>query len=321
MSSTSSVGEFDLIDILLQSIPSHLRQDGHLLVGAGDDAAALSSLVCPVITTDAQHESVHFYRHWLSPRDLGYKAVMVCLSDLAASYAFPRGLFINLGVPAGINHEYLCQLYRGVGSALEACGGQLGGGNISSSERLSIDLFAVGEGYAPMPQRGHAHVGQIVCATGVLGQARGALHGLLHGNEVAPELLQAFVAPRARFDAAAVLNRCGVRTVMDISDGLAGDCSKIARASGVSIQLAPEHFVVPAALQRYALENNREPREFIIGGGEDYELLFTCDEHQLGQICELLPDVMIVGHVVPEGDTPVIGGAVSSYIHGTGWTP
>lgn len=321
--SASPYREFHLIEELLQQLPHHRRQGGILRTGAGDDAAALHTLHSPVITTDTQREGIHFQRAWLTGRQLGYKAAMVCLSDLAASYATPQALFINLCLPENTDQPYLLDLYRGFGETLDKCGGVLAGGNISGSREndLAIDLFAIGEGYAPMPLRSNARPGELLCSSGYLGLARAGLHALMHGHHVPPSLLEAFRAPRARFDAAPILHTAEVTTLMDISDGLQGDSEKIASASGVSIELhiAQEH--LHPDLREYATQHHLDPIAMIAGGGEDYELLFTCSEQQLKSIRTKLPTVQVVGRILPRGAQPVTGAAGASFVHGVDWKP
>lgn len=288
--------EFALIEKLLYDI----GEQAGIRVPPGDDACLLNRLTAPVITTDAQHEGVHFRLDWQSPAAVGHKAVAVTLSDLAACFARPVALFVNLTLPRHISEETVEELYRGMRQALATYGCAMGGGNVSAGSRLGIDLFAVGEGKADnFPKRSAARPGEGLYVTGPLGLARAGLHLLEKKDAAFPELTARFKKPVARFDAARVLEAHGVRCVMDISDGLAGDASHIARASNVTIVWEFEEFVAPPELAAYCAKYEIDPREVMLSGGEDYELLFTCAPERFTRIQSTLPSVFQVGRCLP----------------------
>jgi thiamine-monophosphate kinase len=267
-----------------------------LVVPPGDDAALLAPLARPVVTTDTQREGVHFRRAWLAPEALGDRAVEVTFSDLAASYAAPVALFVNLGLPATESEAVAERIYRGVHAALARHGAALGGGNIACAPELTLELFAVGEGREGLfPRRGAARPGDGLYVSGPLGLARAGLLALQAREAGYPELVRRFQAPRARFDAAAVLADHGVACAMDVSDGLAGDAAHIAHASGVTIALDLAAAPLPAALARWAAAHGRDPRELMLAGGEDYELLFACPPERFATLAPLLPGAFAVG--------------------------
>ncbi|WP_300668357.1 thiamine-phosphate kinase [Desulfoluna sp.] len=290
-------GEFSLIETLVARRPKRETLFRPCCVAAGDDAALLATLDRPVITTDTQREGVHFRLDWQTPWEVGEKAVAVTLSDLAASFARPVALFVNLGMPVGLSDSVAEGLYDGLGAALEKYGCDLGGGNTSRSAELSLDLFAVGEGQGPMPRRSDARAGELLCVTGTLGMARGGLRCLESGETRFPELIHAFKAPRSRFDAAEVLRQAGVRCVMDISDGLAGDALHMAKASGVTLALNVTSAMASRALRAWCDSCGEDLLSFMASGGEEYELLFTCDPDTLAAIEIKCPDVICVGRV------------------------
>ena len=265
-------------------------------VPPGDDAALLAPLTCPVITTDTQREGIHFRSDWLDPATLGERAVEVTLSDLAACYARPVSLFVNLGLPPTLSETTVRDIYRGIYTALERTACRLGGGNISRAERLALDLFAVGEGRPDnFPRRSAARAGDGLYATGPLGLARCGLRALQKGDERFPELVQCFRQPRARFDASEVLAAHGVRCVMDISDGLAGDAAHIAEASSLTIELDPSAAARHGGLRAFCETCALSPEETVLTGGEDYELLFACQEEKFTALKPLLPQAVRVG--------------------------
>ena len=125
---TSWKDEFGLIDKLLEHVPADNRNRPGIRVLPGDDAALLHAIKNPVITTDTQKEDVHFRLNWQSPEAVGMKAVSVTLSDLAASYAKPISLFINLSLPKSVSNGIAEELYRGMNVSLKAYGCTIGGG-------------------------------------------------------------------------------------------------------------------------------------------------------------------------------------------------
>lgn len=293
--------EFSLIEDLLKTAGPHSDDpDGFLEVPAGDDACLLRTIDHPVITTDTQREGVHFRFGWQTPEEVGEKAVAVTLSDLAASYATPVSLFVNLTVPVWMSRQSVTAVYRGVAAAIRRYRCSLGGGNVSGGDQFAMDLFAVGRGEINLfPVRSAALPGEGVYSTGPLGLARAGLALLRKGDASFPGLADRFKRPKARFDAAAVLRDSAVRCVMDISDGLAGDAGHIARASGVSIELDLSGVDVGPELLDYCRQYERSPTEEMLAGGEDYELLFTCTPETFAKIQPTLTGAFQVGRCLP----------------------
>lgn len=310
--------EFSLIRALL----APALQDGPGVgetVPPGDDAALLAPLSRPVITTDTQREGVHFKAPWITPEAIGARAVEVTLSDLAASYARPVCLFVNLGLPEAVPESTIERIYRGLYTALARHGCRLAGGNIARARELALDLFAVGEGRRDLfPRRSAARPGEGLYATGPLGLARCGLWALEHRDQRFPRLVQSFLAPRARFDAAAHLAEQGVRCVMDISDGLAGDAAHIAEASELTIFLDPAEAARNPDLRSFCRANRLSAEAMVLSGGEDYELLFTCPQTQFEALRALLPGACRVGRCEAFDGAPLrnLPADLSSYQHG-----
>jgi len=313
--------EFDLIKKIQQKISGINRNHSALIVPPGDDAALLSSLVRPVITTDCQRQNVHFRLDWQSPEEIGFKAAVVTLSDLAASYAQPVCLFVNLTIPEGISELTLLQLYDGLCEALTLYPCALGGGNISSGSELSLDLFAMGEGSSLLfPLRSKALLGQGLYVTGPLGLARAGLDALERGLTDVPDLIRFFKRPRPRFDAADILLKKHISCVMDISDGLAGDAHHLAEASNIAIRFEIQTSFMPDILKEYCQRFNLSPLEMTLAGGEDYELLFTCEESVFQTINKDLPGAFKVGTCLEFQGTRILNPPLSahSFVHTVG---
>lgn len=311
--------EFSLISRLIEIGGGKERIHPALKVPPGDDACLLDGLSFPVITTDTQREGVHFRFDWQTPEEIGHKAVSVTLSDLAASYATPKGLFINLGLPETFPEKTILEVYGGVRNALLQYGCALGGGNISRGKEFSLDLFAIGEGNPTIfPRRAAARPGFGLYATGPLGLARAGLEALQQSDLDFPGLIRRFKVPTARFDAAAVLAAQGVECVMDISDGLSGDARHIAKASNVSIDIDLSHVQPEEELARFCRRYAACPKTMSISGGEDYELLFACTPDTFTRIAKMLPDAFQVGCCLTFQGQHLVGAAadISSFRHG-----
>jgi len=312
--------EFGLIEKLLKTAPKPIPgKEIYTRIAPGDDAGLLCTLKNPVITTDTQKEGVHFILDWQSPEEIGRKSVAITLSDLAACYAAPVSLFINLALPSHISDPFVESLYRGIQDALSIYNCALGGGNISRSAEFSIDLFAVGEGRDDLfPTRSAAKPGDGLYCTGPLGLSRAGLSCLKKKDAGFPALISKFISPSARFDAAKVLAENGVACVMDVSDGLAGDADHIARASGITIEFAlkleDDDGQMVSFCKKYALN----PETMILAGGEDYELLFSCRPEVYAEISKALPEAVQVGtcHPFEGAHLRNLPAGVSSFQHG-----
>ncbi len=317
--------EFKLIDRLLAAARQEISDfDNILKVPPGDDACLLSRLNQPVITTDTQRDGIHFKRNWQTLVEIGQKAVTVTLSDLAASYAKPISLFINLGLPSNISEEKAEELYKGIGIGLQEYNCALGGGNISDSDSLSLDLFAIGEGNENIfPQRSMAMPGDILYCTGPLGLARAGLEALTKEDKQFEKLILSFKFPIARLDEAKILAIHKICCVMDISDGLKGDALHIGKSSKVTIELSIDKQNIHPDLNTFCKKYNIEPQDFAIAGGEDYELLFSCSPELFKKVAKDLPEAYPVGRCLPFSGEYMLTppSTLSSFQHGKKTAP
>jgi len=321
--------EFGLIDKLIaratssdfissDPVFSNYRPPG-LKVPPGDDAALFETIINPVITTDTHKENRHFRRVWQTLEEIGQKAVEITFSDLAASYARPLSLFVNLSIPSYLCDQDIGNLYSGIRRVLKKYQAPLGGGNVSSGEEFSIDLFAVGEGHPDIfPLRSNARSGDGLYVTGPLGLAGAGLQCLKNNETGYLELIEKFKHPKARFDAAKILSEHNVICVMDISDGLAGDAGHIAAASNVSIKFDPSGFKIDPVLAEFCNKYSLNPEKMMFSGGEDYELMFACQPKIFEQIKIMLPEAFQVGECRKFSGTSLrnVPAGVVSFQHG-----
>lgn len=311
--------EFGLIKKLLSAAPDPLYSVDYLKVPPGDDAALLCTLTRPVITTDSQREGVHFRLDWQKPEEIGRKAVEITFSDLAASYALPISLFVNLSLPPHITEETVQALYSGIYQGLTQHECTLGGGNISRGSQFSIDLFAIGQGHEEIfPQRSNARSGYGLYCTGSLGLARAGFESLVRKDRSFQSLIDRFKFPKARFDGARILSEHRIACVTDISDGLIGDAGHIAEASNVTIEFDLNSDNLDSALLSYCEKYHQSAEEMALAGGEDYELLFACFPETFDLIRIDLPGVFQVGKCLPFKGSHLanVPPGISSFQHG-----
>lgn len=264
-------GEFDVIREILAGAASA----PHLLeVGPGDDAAVLTR-PGRVISTDMTVEGVHFLREWLEPEEVGYRAAMAALSDLAAMGAEALAVLVSLAsTPADAASGFLARVGRGTRQAAGEVGAVLAGGDVTRSPGpLVVDVVVVGETADPV-LRGGARAGDEVWVTGSLGAAAAAVRLWETGRPVPTALRDRFARPAPRLAAMRRLRDTGLVTSgMDISDGLLQDAGHVAAASGARLVLEASRIPVEEAVFR-ALEPS-EALELALRGGEDYELVIT----------------------------------------------
>jgi thiamine-monophosphate kinase len=295
---TEPTGEFELIARLatIFGTPS----DG---LGIGDDAATWPAAgdTVAVATTDMLVEGIHFRLDWTSAADLGWKALAVNLSDLAAMGARPGRALVSVAVDAA-RRALVVEVARGLQSLADRTGTQVvGGDTVRSPGPLVINVALVGEAdQARLLRRDTARVGDLVAVTGTLGAASAGLVLLTergpHLEAAHDPLVGALHRPVPRLAAGAILARLGVRCAIDVSDGLASETHHLARASGVGIEIDVDRLpLAPAAVQ--ALGSQRAIAG-ALSGGEDYELLFTCDP---GLLHELPPALGIDGGMTVVG--------------------
>jgi len=248
--------EFDIIRKLLASW-------GPRALGIGDDAALLHVPAGEqlVVSADSSVEHIHFERAWLTPREIGYRATMAALSDLAAMAAAPLGVLLALGLPKSWL-DAAGEIGDGVGDALDRAETLVRGGDITGASDLTLALTVLGSTAAPL-KRNAARIGDTVYVTGSLGGPGAALAAWLRGEAPAPAARERFAHPVARIAEALWLTRAGARAGIDISDGLLADAEQMAAASGVRIQIDLEH--VP-------LHEGVSARDAAVSG-EEYELI------------------------------------------------
>lgn len=276
--------EFRLISRFIATLEAYgaPMRDPRVMVGPGDDAAVLSIETGRLVaTTDCLVEGTHFRWDLCAAADVGYKAVAVSLSDLAAMGARPAGLLVNLSISTGLSDAVVLSLGRGMAEACREFEVGVLGGNVASTRGpFEITVTALGEPAGErILRRSGARAGDGVFVSGPLGGAALGLAVLSSGRSAARRfsgLVQAWRRPRPRLDVALRLaGMPGVHAAIDISDGLLQDLGHVLRASRVGayveVERIPQH---PEAL-RAARFLRADAREASLSGGEDYEMITT----------------------------------------------
>lgn len=266
-------GEFDR----LRCLRPFLDGDSPAIpVGVGDDAAVVRIGGKPVVVcVDTLVEGVHFRRDLSTPADVGWKAVAVNVSDMAAMGAVPTAAVVALNRPADLSEADIEQLYRGMACAGDAYGLSIVGGDTVTSQEwaVSVTVFGDLEGRQAVTRAG-AQVGDVVVLAGPIGQAAAALWADQHSEVVHPDHLAAHARPQALPATGVALARAGAHAMIDLSDGLGGDAAHLCRASGVSFEL--DRGAVERAVPEGVVTSVGEGwLDLAIGGGEDFALLAT----------------------------------------------
>lgn len=287
--------EFELIAALTAAL-----RPTDAVVGPGDDAAVLAlGGGLHVMSSDLIVEDVDFRRRYAAPRDIGFKAVAVTLSDIAAMGASPRYLTVDIGSP-----ESSTDLFSELGAGLqEAClpfGCSIVGGDISRSPVLLLSTTGIGRVKGRPILRSGALPGDLLVCTGTLGDSAAGLIALDRGLDGYLQLCQRHLRPDPRVLAGARLGELGLATAMiDISDGLLQDLGHLCRASGVSAALWLDDLPLSTEFLRFCREQSRGSLSIATTGGEDFELLFTSSERHLFELQDALAGLVPI-HVIGE---------------------
>lgn len=250
----------------------------------GDDAAAfvVPSDGLTLVTTDLLVERVHFLRNATTPFNLGYKAMAVNLSDIAAMGGTPREAFVSAAIPGSCPVEYLDALYDGMKSLAARHGVNILGGDTTGSQAdLILNVTVVG--YVQRNEilyRSGAQPGDVVCVTGAVGDSRAGLQLVREGVPPSGAALQALfdahILPRPHLAEGRFLATSGAATAaLDVSDGLSSDLMHIIEESRVGIRVLADRIPISAELRDFCARGSRDPARYALSGGEDYVLAVT----------------------------------------------
>ncbi len=323
MSETSKVtdvneyGEFGLIDHLTKSITPKLPST---IKAIGDDAAVIKNARdYTVISTDMLVEGIHFDVRYSPLKHLGYKSVVVNLSDIYAMNVVPQHITVSIAISSKYSVEALEELYDGIKTACAFYNVDLVGGDTTSNLKgMVISVTAIGQvsDKQTISYRSGAQVGDVLCVTGSLGAAYLGLQILerekqlfLSDKTIEPELskhtylIERQLKPEANKAAIEYFKKIELvpTSMIDVSDGLSSDLMHICKQSDVGAFIEEAKVPMIEEAKAAALEFNMDPITCALNGGEDYELLFTLDPMDIEKI-KYMPDVHIIGEIVDKKD-------------------
>lgn len=310
MTLVSDLGEFGLIERIRgrRSI-----QDEDLVVGIGDDCAVVRrGPVLEVLTTDCLVGGTHFEEGWLDMNDVGWKALAVNVSDVAAVGGLPRHALVTLFLPEGFSAKQVDDLYNG----MEECGDVMGVSVVGGDIVRTVGPFAISvtlSGVCERDQlvlRSGARQHDIIVVTGTLGQASVGMRllreGWSSGEAPAEECVKRFRRPVPRLnEARTIVQTLLPSSMIDISDGLLSDLWHIMDSSGVGAVLDADCIPVGDCVMDYFEGDREEALSQAMAGGEDYELLFTINSRREGELAEvgrgLGVDLTPIGKITAKG--------------------
>lgn len=312
----ASLGEFGLIDHLTRNIEMY---NASTILGVGDDAAIIDQFgKQTVITTDLLIEGVHFDLMYTPLKHLGYKSVVVNVSDVYAMNATPTQVTMSIAFSNRFSLEALEEFYEGVYAACEKYKVDLVGGDTTSSQKgFVISVTAIGE-VAPdkFVKRSTARKSDLLCVSGFLG---GAFLGLtllerekkiyVESPGVQPDLegekyiIERMLKPEARKDIIEFFENAAIvpTSMMDVSDGLSSEILHICKQSGLGCVLYEEKIPIHEDSRNAAFKFGLDPTACALSGGEDYELLFTLKQEDYDKIV-LNEEISVIGHMTGAAD-------------------
>lgn len=288
------LSEQKIIDTLKQSFP--------IAGGIGDDAAIfpLSATESYVITKDLMLEDIHFRRSYADPISLGYKALQVNLSDIAAMGAKAQYVLLGISIPSSCKDQYIYDFLHGF---TEACHNEnihlIGGDTIGSTDKLSISVTVIGIASSPKFRTG-ANIGDIIAVVGNLGHAHLGLQAFEKNIQGLERFKNSFLRPQALLKEGILLGgNPSVTAMMDISDGLLTDLKKLCDSSGVAGELNTKNLENTQAFNNACKTLELDPLITMLTGGEDYGLLITVKPDSYEKLAQEFP-LKNIGKIVKD---------------------
>ena len=330
-----TLGEFGLIEHLTKNFEI---QNASTIVAIGDDAAVIDHYgKQTVVTTDLLVEGIHFDLMYMPLKHLGYKSIIVNLSDVYAMNATPTQITMSIAFSNRFSVEALNEFYEGVYAACERYNVDLIGGDTSASQKgFLISVTALGE-VTPnqFVRRNTAQPGDLLCVSGFVG---GAFLGLtllerekkiyLENPQIQPDLegedyiVGRLLKPEARRDIIQFFEQQNITptAMMDVSDGVSSEILHICKQSNVGCRIYEEKLPIHELARQAAYKFGLDPTVCALNGGEDYELLFTLQQNDYDKIV-LNEEISVIGYITPaeEGKKLFTKGGNTFDLTAQGW--
>ena len=289
------MNEFDIISRLSARLPD---PPSEVVVPIGDDCAVLRLGDALWVAAADMLVSGRHFKEWASPEDVGYKAVAVNVSDVAAMGGVPRFVLVSGGAD---DAETTLRCMDGVLEACEEFGAYPLGGDTTGATALTVDVSILGQlTHAPVLRSG-ARPGDLLLVTGELGASAAGLLALESGDAGPKRLIRKHLRPEPRLVAGRAAARLGAHAMIDLSDGLASDVRHVFERSGVGCRIDLDLLPVAGDTQEYLRSAGRDPEVLAATGGEDYELLVAASEEVVEALAsESEVPVTVIGEVTGE---------------------
>lgn len=270
----------------IKKMTASLPSPGSLVAGIGDDCSIfkISKTKYGLISTDISIENVHFNKKFSSPEEIGYKAMVGNLSDIAAMGGLPLFAYVSIGIPKDLDEQFILKIYKGLIKAAKKNKTYIAGGDTSRSNEIIINISIYGETEKNyLIRREGTNIGDKIFITGHIGDSMAGLEILKNTiiNKKYSLLVNKHKKPEPRiFLSRSIINKFSPTAMIDVSDGLLSDLSHICENSGKGFLLDAENLPVSKSLIKYCLINNKNIYDYALNSGEEYELLFTAKHDQ-----------------------------------------
>ena len=289
----SKIGEFGLIERLKRKVKIFSKD---VIKGIGDDAAVLNydKNNYMIFTTDMLVEDVHFSLKYFRPWQVGMKAIEQNVSDVASMGGIPKYALVSLAILKNTEVSFVEKMYDGINKASSKYKLNIVGGNISSSNKIIVDISMIGfveKKY--LATRSNAKIGDLIFCSGNVGKSACGFE--LLKNRKSGISTKFHLEPKSRLDLARKLAKIGVNSMIDISDGVAPEILHICNESKAGAKIFVDKIPISKSTETDAEKLGKNPYEFALYGGEDFELIFTTSKSKAKRLKNL--NVKIIGEI------------------------
>ena len=287
-------GEFGLIDRIKNKAKLFSKD---IVAGIGDDAAVLKydKDNYLLFTSDMLVENAHFSLKYSNPQQIGMKAIEQNASDIASMGGIPKFAVVSLALPNDIDVDFVDKLYSGINQKSKKYRINIVGGNITHSKEIIVSIALIGfveKKYLTL--RSGAKIGDLIFCSGNVGSSSIGLE--LLKNNLKSKSIKKHLKPQARLDLSRKLVKVGINSMIDISDGVASEVKHICNESDVGAVIYADKIPISKNAIIDAKKLNKNPLDFALYGGEDFELIFTASKNKLKQLKKY--DVTAIGEMV-----------------------
>jgi len=292
MTKIRDIGEFGLIE----RITRKSKDKNDVLVGIGDDAAVVKpGKHLQVLTTDCLVEEDHFTRRWFTPLQIGMKAIEINVSDVAAMGAVPRYVLVSLGLPKNLDVKFVDEMYRGMRKVCDKYDIDIIGGNMTHSTQIFISITLLGEVEKKnLTLRSGAKPGDLIFISGYVGNGRAGLRLFQENVKGFNEVKKRYLEPKAKLKHALKIAPF-VNSMIDVSDGLAGDIGHICEQSNCGAVIYKDKIPIKIEIREVARILDENEYDYALFGGEDFELVYTVSQDMVDKI-----DGFLIGEITKD---------------------